>query len=142
MDTKCILTPYAKTNCGYGLTRFEGKTRLQHRVEYCKANNVTIKSIEGKIVMHKCDNPACINPEHLELGTYQSNMADKIAKGRLDKTKYQGTANGRAKLTEDDIRAIRSRFHKETADGLAAEFGVTFSAIYRIATRVTWKHVV
>jgi hypothetical protein len=112
------------------------------RISRLRANNVTIKSIEGKIVMHKCDNPACINPEHLELGTYQSNMADKIAKGRLDKTKYQGTANGRAKLTEDDIRAIRSRFYKETADGLAAEFGVTFSAIYRIATKVTWKHVI
>lgn len=142
MNTNCILTPYAKSNCGYGLMRFEGKTRLQHRVEYCKANNLSISAIDGKLVLHTCDNPACINPNHLVLGTYQDNMDDKIAKGRLDKTKYQGAANGRAKLTEDDIRTIRSRFPKETADGLAKEFGVTFSAIYRIATKVTWKHVV
>lgn len=92
---------------------------------------------ENTEVMHKCDVPNCVNPDHLELGTHADNMHDKDRKGRSN---YQrGSHMGRAKLTEDDIPKIRadSRPQKE----IARDFGVGGSTINYIKTGKTWKHV-
>jgi hypothetical protein len=67
------------TNNGYGLFRVRGKTRLAHRVAFAIEHGYTPA---GMVVMHRCDNPPCVNPDHLVLGTQRGNMQDAVAKGR------------------------------------------------------------
>lgn len=94
----------------------------------------------GLFVLHRCDNPPCCNPEHLFAGTHRDNMADMNAKGR--RSDRRGTESHRAKLTEDDVRAIRAA-HARGVGYLAASrmFGVSRSAIRFVIRRKTWRHV-
>ena len=91
---------------------------------------------EGMQVLHQCDVPCCVNPDHLFLGTNASNMADKVAKGRQAQGALTCSSN---KLTETQILAIRAdpRQHKE----IAADFGVSWSNVSMIKARKTWRHV-
>ncbi|WP_438768078.1 HNH endonuclease [Kushneria sp. TE3] len=67
---------------GYGRVYRNGKSLGAHRVAYCRANGLEIEDISGKLVRHACDNPACVNPEHLSLGDHADNMMDKMHRGR------------------------------------------------------------
>lgn len=97
---------------------------------------------DGLIVMHRCDNRVCINPTHLMLGTYADNSADMIAKGRSVKSGPKGTETWNAKLTEDDVRAIRQRrANGEWLKVIAADYGVSIHSVDFIAKRKTWRHV-
>lgn len=78
--TGCWLWLGGKNNIGYGLIRDENKMRSAHRVSYEKHNNVEIPI--GMCVCHKCDNPGCINPAHLWLGTQKENIKEMIDRGR------------------------------------------------------------
>jgi hypothetical protein len=78
-DSGCHLWTGHRDADGYGLTSAEGKRRVAHRVAWEVANGPIP---EGMIVMHTCDNPACCNPEHLQLGTHAENTRDRIKKGR------------------------------------------------------------
>jgi hypothetical protein len=93
----------------------------------------------GICVLHKCDNPSCVNPEHLFLGTQADNQHDRKNKGRQAK----GEANGRAKLTEQDVRDIRYLY--KTVDisqtGLANKYGVSQYSISQVVLNKKWKHV-
>ena len=71
------------THGGYGSIQHEGRVRAWHRVAYCKANGVSIDSIDGVLVRHKCDNRRCINPAHLELGTHADNSMDMRQRGGM-----------------------------------------------------------
>lgn len=66
---------------GYGRKKYKGKVVLAHRLAYALANNLDVFTMGG-VVMHSCDNPKCINPAHLRLGTIQENNADKLSKRR------------------------------------------------------------
>lgn len=77
--TGCILWTGAKTSAGYGMLRFNKKAYRTHRLSYIEAFG-EIK--EGMHVLHRCDVPSCINPQHLFLGTHADNMRDMAAKGR------------------------------------------------------------
>jgi len=123
---------------------------------------------DGLCVCHHCDNPSCVNPKHLFLGTKGDNIRDRNAKGR-DRTPQgddhwsrispekvaRGDRNGSrthpekmtrgekywsAKLTEDEVRLIRE-FHKLGCQVLARTFGVSPNTISRIVRRKQWKHV-
>ena len=95
----------------------------------------------GMQVLHRCDNPPCVRPDHLFLGTNKDNVDDKMAKGR-HKCPH-GTDHHRAKLTEDQVREIRRlRSAGEEIKPLAKRFGVTHPLISAIANRRIWKHVV
>jgi hypothetical protein len=105
---------------------------------------------KGMLVMHRCDNPPCVRPDHLFIGTPADNMADKIAKGRawrhprrdLRKTVQRGEASGKAaKLTAEQVRQIRARADTSTFKALGREFGVTGSQIGMIVRRKSWAHV-
>ena len=143
---------------GYGQIRFAGKTRRAHRVAW----ELTRGSIPaGLYVCHHCDNPSCVNPGHLFLGTQTDNMRDCLAKGRFRAAGPRGAANGsathpemrptgerngRAVLTVKDVMEIRRRLAfrgpgAETVTDVAIEFGLTKSAVSKIITGRTWKSV-
>jgi hypothetical protein len=90
-------------------------------------------------VLHRCDNPPCINVAHLWLGTPADNARDRDTKGRGGAAR--GTAHGQAKLTEDRVRSIRDRYAAGgvTQKELAQEFGVCIANISMIVRRVSWK---
>jgi hypothetical protein len=88
-------------------------------------------------VLHRCDNPSCVNASHLFLGTQADNMRDMVAKGR--KYLMRGRLNRRAKLNDASVRAIRS---STLSNGvLASAFGVSPSVISEVRSRKAWGHV-
>jgi hypothetical protein len=125
----------ARYPTGYGLFVVEGKDRPASRVAW----ELTHGPIpDGLSVCHHCDNPPCVRPDHLFLGTTADNMADMVAKGR----NARGEKSRLAKLTEADVRAIRSRAASGVSSRvLATEFGVCMSNIWLIKTRRHWSHV-
>lgn len=126
---------------GYGILR-RGRQRnfRAHRLSW-EIHNGGIP--EGLRVLHRCDNPPCVNPDHLFLGTQADNVADMDAKGRRRSPGLRGAANGRAKLGARSVRAIRERYAAggTTYARLAGEFGVTKATIRRVINRETWDHV-
>lgn len=107
-----------------------------HRWSY-EHHNGPIPS--GLFVCHRCDNPACVRPDHLFVGSARVNQHDMYAKGRGRKA--CGERAGRAKLTEDQVREIRSRRPAETFPALAREFGISKRQAQGIVARESWKHV-
>ena len=121
---------------GYGYVQTSGKLKRAHRVAFERANGPIP---EGKWVLHRCDNPKCVNPAHLFLGDNRSNVDDKVAKGRH----AFGERNGRANLTEADIRQIRFDYALgERQVDLAKRYGVHQTHISLIVTRKEWAHVI
>lgn len=93
-------------------------------------------------VLHSCDNRGCCNPAHLRLGDHASNMRDKAERNRSNVPK--GSANALAKLTEDAVRDIRSRFQRGKygdSSRAAREFGVSKTTIAQMLRGETWTHV-
>lgn len=93
---------------------------------------------EGLHVLHRCDNGACVRPDHLFLGTHKDNMADAAIKERFPDRR--GEAGGNVKLSAENVLAIRAR-KGQTQRALAAEFGVTHSQIGGISRGVYWPHL-
>ena len=98
----------------------------------------TGKSLKNKQALHHCDNPRCVNPEHLYIGTISDNMKDSH-----DRSRYVvGSSNPAAKLNESDVRKIRRRWDRGwTTRKLADCFGIHREHVYRIIHRNSWKHV-
>jgi hypothetical protein len=94
---------------------------------------------EGMHVCHKCDVPGCVNPDHLFLGTPADNAADKVRKGRQQRLSFKGEANGCARLTEADVRAIRASNLKGIE--LSQIYNIARGAISQIRNRKAWRHV-
>jgi len=94
---------------------------------------------EGVYVLHSCDTPLCVNPSHLFLGTQKDNIRDCMAKGRYAHGVSLGEAAGGSKLTEDQVREIRSV--SGTGPMLSKRFGVTKQTVYHIRNRKTWRHI-
>lgn len=123
---------------GYGCLRISGKNIKAHRISWELAYN---EIPDGMLVCHKCDNPSCVNPTHLFLGTIQNNLQDMRDKGRAVHT--SGERNRHAILTDDKVRAIRNRYAEGdiTQAQLAADYGVAKQQVSRIIRRVMWRHV-
>lgn len=126
-----------KDSYGYGQMKVGGKKRLCHRLSFEEENGPIP---DGQCVLHSCDNRACLNPDHLFLGTQPENIADMIAKGRDRKASQKGEAHGMAKLTEHEVIAIRSSRGFSQSE-LASMYGVSQSAISLIRLGKKWKHV-
>ena len=143
LGTRCWIWIGGKKNkLGYGTIYVrKGETDEAHRVAY---RNMVEPIPDGMCVCHKCDNPSCVNPDHLFLGTHQDNMKDMYRKGR--NVPSIGEKNWRAKLTEENIREIWKRYKKHsrygsgTASTLAREFKISLPSIYSVISR-GWKHV-
>lgn len=119
---------------GYGAISRNGKMVRAHRISY-EAYKGSIP--KGMVVRHMCDNPACINPDHLILGTQKDNAADRSARGRGHKLK--GAAIGTAKLTEAQALEIKSSTLSLTE--LSEKYGVDKSNIWSIRSGKSWKHL-
>lgn len=114
---------------GYGQFLYKGNAVRSHRVAWI----FTFGEIpNGLRVLHTCDNPPCCNPDHLFLGTQANNNADMVAKGR-QRILY-GEAHGSAKLTTNDVAAMRRLFACGfmTRSELAAEYNLDYSTVYYI----------
>ena len=132
----CILWTGYTNGFGYGSiwSAEAGKPVSAHCVSYA----FFIGPIDGQCVLHKCDNPPCVNPAHLFLGSRAENMFDKVAKGR----QHKGERTGGAKLTEKAVKEIRRRFAAgESQASIAKYFAISPSSISRIVHRHDWKHV-
>jgi len=121
---------------GYGTFKLNGKMILAHRFAYEDINNKKID--EGMCVLHSCDNPKCVNPEHLRQGTYQENINDKVSRNR--QAHNQGEKSGTSKLTELQVVEIREKSHLKQHQ-LALEYKVTPQTINMIINRKIWKHI-
>jgi hypothetical protein len=119
---------------GYGQISVAGKVLKAHRVSW----ELHRGPVPGSLcVLHACDNPRCVRPSHLFLGTQLENIADREAKGR--NRPLQGSDNGYSKLTEADVRTIRAS--RATQEALAYLYGVAQTTISSIRRRKTWRHV-
>ena len=120
---------------GYGTIVIERKLKHAHRVSY----EVFRRPIpKGAWVLHRCDNPSCINPSHLFLGTRKDNMGDCKAKGR----NAFGEFNGRHRLTETQVRDIRHRSSNgESKASIAKRFRISKSHAFAICNGTFWKKV-
>jgi hypothetical protein len=128
-----------KPGCNYGTVQFNGRQQLAHRVAW----QLTRGPIpDGAHVLHHCDNPPCVNPAHLFLGTDADNAHDRMSKGRPTGGTSVGKKNGGrcvAKLTEADVLEIRSRLESgEVGVRIAREFGLDDSTITLIKKRRRW----
>lgn len=145
----CWVWAQSKSRLGYGMVSFNGKQTSAHRVSWMLYRG---DIPAGMSVCHTCDNPACVNPGHLWLGTHQQNMADKVAKGRqargeaitknrpYDPSKRpRGEGHKLAVLNNDAVKAIRADARSFTA--IAGDFGVSRQIVSRIVRGLAWTHV-
>lgn len=126
---------------GYGSIGLGGrgaKQKLVHRLSY-EIHKGQIP--EGMVVMHKCDNPRCVNPDHLEASTQSQNIKDAFSRGRKINlpSGVQGDDHGASKLTSKDVLEIRES--TLSMNTIAKLYGVSRSAIERVRYRKTWRHI-
>lgn len=135
-ETGCLEWSGGLSSTGYGRVGFLGNIYYCHRVSY-EMHKGPIP--DGLIACHKCDNPKCCNPEHLFLGTQADNMRDMGRKGRQWTVPPLGESHNRAKLSEADVRYIRSC--GLSAQRIAELYRMSPRTIYRVLNRETWKSV-
>ncbi len=129
--TGCIEWEKARYANGYGKVGIGGKTKYAHRVAY----ELEYGPIpDGMCVMHSCDNPPCINPDHLSVGTHADNVRDKTEKGR---TPF-GDVHSGAKLTTTQAKAIHADPRPHSV--IAEEYRVSRSAVSNLKAGRSWVH--
>lgn len=141
-----MVSKYGKT---YGRAYFKGKAYKAHRLSW----ELHVGEIpEGMCVCHECDNTACVNPDHLFLGTNADNQhdchrkrrrasGDKNGKRTMPELIQRGSSHHRSKLTEEDVLEIRRLAGKVTQQSLADKYDVPQTNISCIQRRKTWTHI-
>ena len=132
----CWLWQGAKSRTGYGHVRLANRTQLAHRIAYLIAHGPYTAAL---YVLHNCDTPACCNPFHLVLGTQLQNMAHRVARGRDKEGARKGIGNGRAKLSDDQVRAIRADTRSQRL--ISEIYDVGQSTISRVKRGEGWSHI-
>ena len=105
----CVVFMGSRSKFGYGSIRFNGETTTTHRVSYLLACGEIPK---GMCVLHKCDNPPCVNPRHLEIGDRAKNMMDCVLRGRHNNVKKTVCRNGHP-YSKENTRVINKKDSKE-----------------------------
>lgn len=134
--SECIDWQGAKDPNGYGRLTIQGHQLYAHRWTWEQAFGPIADGLE---ICHHCDNPSCINLDHLFVGTHADNMADCKRKGRARGGGARGAAQHLAKLTDDIVREIRASDASQAE--LAERYGVSQGTISNIVLRKTWRHV-
>jgi len=130
--TGCLEWRLSKVKGGYGKVSLDGKTLIAHRAIWeARVGQIP----ENKVLCHRCDNPACVNVNHLFLGTHKENSEDMVSKGRQAK----GATIKTSKLTESTVRLLRQTPgpHRE----VARVFGLKPGVVRQIRVGETWRHL-
>ena len=129
-----ICTSHYIDRQGYPLIR-RGKERMHaSRYVFEEINGILPRHV---VIRHKCDNPTCINPDHLETGTVKQNVQDRMRSG----TYQSGERNPNVKLSQEDVSNIRQQYKNGDGPRLAKRYGVSASAINRIVLRKSWAAI-
>jgi len=135
-----ICTSHAFNTYGYAQTKFNGKIKLIHRLMYENKHGPIPKEM---CACHKCDNPNCINPDHIFIGSNKNNSEDMVQKGRqshIGSPGLKGESHPQSKLTESDvIKIINEKLL--TQKQLSVNYGVSQAVISKIRLRQSWKHI-
>lgn len=132
-DSGCWLWIAHCDKDGYGILPGNHASIRAHRFSFIHHHGPID---DGMVICHKCDNPGCVNPDHLFAGTTKDNCHDMLSKGR---DMMVGSKNNKAKLSESDVVKIRDS--NLSSESLAREFNVSKSTIKRIKNRTQWRHV-
>lgn len=145
-ESGCWIFMGALNEAGYGIVGLGGRGAGNDRAHRITYRHFVGETPKGMYVCHRCDVPSCCNPDHLFLGTSKDNNHDMRRKGREsnpprnhhDKGEYRYNA----KLTEAKVLEIRDRYSSGVSDYLLSkEYGVSRGVIYRVARKITWRHV-
>jgi hypothetical protein len=131
-ETGCIEWIARRVPWGYGLVCVKGKDTRAHRYSWERTYGPIP---DGLHVLHRCDNPPCVNPEHLFIGTNQDNVADKVAKGRCPK----GSKSSLSKITEEI--ALKIFNSTESQEKLGKRYGLAQGPVWLIKHGKTWRHI-
>ena len=132
----CWLWRGALGRFGYGAFHQTRGERKAHRVAWQLTNGAIP---QGMCVLHRCDVPACVNPDHLFLGTYADNNADMKSKGRDRKRGIRGPRNNSARLTESDVLSIYES--REPSRAVGKKYGVSKTTVLHIRSGRTWGYL-
>ena len=135
----CWLWQGSLSDLGYGRVKIQKRAYGVHRLAYYLAND----EWPEPECMHLCDVRNCVNPAHLRAGTHAENMADMARKGRAGDSRSPGERNGRARLTEDQVREIRELYATgaTTYRNLSQVYGVSEATVQFAVNRKTWRHL-
>jgi len=153
MTTCCHEWMAGKTDKGYGAVWINGSSQTAHRVAFAIHFGLVQ---EAMLVCHHCDNPLCVNPSHLFLGTASDNVQDCLSKGRGNpaigdrngsrlhpQSRPRGERHVKSKLTVHQVLAIRKQY--ASGDGsfrsIAKSYGMSKSTIYDIVNNKRWGHI-
>lgn len=134
-STECWIWTAGKHDGVYGGFQFEVWT-YAHRASWMIHKGAIP---DGLLICHKCDNPLCVNPDHLFLGTDQDNTLDCMSKGRY--VVMKGESNGVSKLTEAQVREIRKLAGTVPQVKLGLMYNVNPATISSVIRRINWKHI-
>ncbi len=142
--TDCWIWTAGKNNAGYG--QFWPDARCSPMYAHRFAWVLHFGPIPDKLnILHNCDNPSCVNPNHLTMGTQVENMRHMVDTGRYKNTPplRQGQAHGMHKLSDVDVRIIQRLCNARILNQsqIAAVFQVTVTQINRIHRRKAWTHI-
>ncbi len=139
-NDSCWLWIGLTNSWGYGRLQWDGKETGAHRISWILHNGIIPV---GLSVLHKCDNPPCVNPDHLFLGTHKDNMEDCVSKGRFKSNwkRIYGQKNKASKLTNSDVEKIMALKSKgKTQEHIGNMFSISQSQISRIWSRKRRAH--
>lgn len=128
----------------YGKIGWNRKIYYAHRIAWMLANKQEIPA--DMVVMHSCDNPQCVNPAHLSLGSSMDNVLDAMVKGRqkpgFTTNQPLGERNRTAKATETQVKEIRLLADQgQPTKEIASKYGFSYGLVYKIAKRESWKYL-
>ena len=139
---ECLLWARYRDKTGYGRVSavFAPGIHFAHRMSWLLAHGPFDLT---KRILHTCDTPACVNPEHLWIGSQGDNFRDMVAKGRRRVGRARGEVNWNARLSDDDVRTMRAiRREKHLSyRKIAQQFGVTTMTAFRACERQSWTHI-
>jgi hypothetical protein len=134
----CWIWTRGRKKFGYGTVIFNKRNLVAHRVSWFLRHG----RWPEPCALHKCDNPSCVNPDHLFEGTKGDNNLDRDRKGRTVRVRCLGEAHGQAVLTEAAVREIRAAaVAGEHPRSIARRHGVHYYTIKAVLWGRTWKHV-